>query len=89
MATTLKKRTVVICGGGLTAGLIARQLTAKNVDVLVLERGDDHTRAAEAKLPNQRDELRWATRAGHSGPFHGARGHTEEEKEQSACCGVA
>jgi len=64
MATTMKKRTVVICGGGLTAGLIARQLTAKNVDVLVLERGYDHTRAAEAKLPNQRDELRWATHAG-------------------------
>src|SRR5260370_38489807 len=64
MATTLKKRTVVICGGGLTAGLIARQLTSKNVDVPVLERGYDHTRAAEAKLPHQRDELRWATHAG-------------------------
>lgn len=64
MATKLRKRTVVICGGGFTAGLIARQLTAKNVDVVVLERGDDRTLAAEAKLPNQRDELRWGVRGG-------------------------
>ena len=33
MATKLNKRTVVICGGGLTAGLISRQLTAKGIDV--------------------------------------------------------
>jgi gluconate 2-dehydrogenase alpha chain len=64
MAKRLKPRTVVICGGGFTAGLIARQLTAKNIDVLVLERGGDHTRAAEARLPNQRDELRWDVRSG-------------------------
>ena len=64
MATTLKKRTVVICGGGFTAGLISRQLTAKNIDVLVLERGGDRSDAAEAKLPSQRDELRWDVRAG-------------------------
>ncbi len=64
MAKTLKQRTVVICGGGFTAGLVARQLTAKGIDVLVLERGGDHTRAAEARLPNQRDELRWDVRAG-------------------------
>src|SRR5262245_12660426 len=60
----LKQRTVVICGGGFTAGLIARHLTAKNIDVLVLERGGDRTNGAEARLPNQRDELRWDTRAG-------------------------
>src|SRR5262249_5538836 len=64
MVTTLKKRTVVICGGGFTAGLIARQLTAQNLDVLVLERGGDRADAAEAKLPSQRDELRWDARAG-------------------------
>ena len=64
MATKLKKRTVVICGGGFTAGLIARQLTAKNIDVLVLERGTDHRSGAEAKLPSQRDELRWSVRDG-------------------------
>lgn len=64
MARRLKKRTVVICGGGLTAGLVARQLTAGNIDVLVLERGGDHTGAAEAVLPSQRDELRWGIRAG-------------------------
>src|SRR5262245_34124186 len=51
MVTRLKNRTVVVCGGGFTAGLIARQLTAKNIDALVLERGYDRTRGAEAKLP--------------------------------------
>src|SRR5215813_2537795 len=64
MATTLKRRTVVFVGGGFTAALAARQLTAKGVDVLVLERGYDRTRAAEAKLPTQRDELRWGIRGG-------------------------
>jgi len=64
MVTTLNKRTVVIVGGGLTAGLASRQLTAKGIDVLVLERGTDHTDGAEAHLPNQRDELRWDTRQG-------------------------
>ena len=64
MATKLNKRTVVIVGGGLTAALAARQLTAKGTDVLVLERGYDRRNAAEAKLPSQRDELRWDIRAG-------------------------
>jgi gluconate 2-dehydrogenase alpha chain len=60
----LEKRTVVIVGGGLTAGLVSRQLTEKGIDVLVLERGGDHTEGAEAKLPTQRDELRWDVRQG-------------------------
>lgn len=64
MATTLDKRTVVIVGGGLTAALAARQLTAQGIDTLVLERGGDRTNGAEAKLPTQRDELRWDTRQG-------------------------
>ena len=64
MATTLNKRTVVIVGGGLTAALVARQLTAKGTDVLLLERGYDRRKSAEAKLPNQRDELRWDIRGG-------------------------
>jgi gluconate 2-dehydrogenase alpha chain len=64
MATKLNKRAVVIVGGGLTAALVSRQLTAKGVDVLVLERGIDRRNAAEAKLPNQRDELRWDVRGG-------------------------
>jgi gluconate 2-dehydrogenase alpha chain len=64
MSEKLEKRTVVIVGGGLTAGLIARQLTAQGVDVLVLERGGEHASGAEAKLPTQRDELRWDTRQG-------------------------
>src|SRR6202167_6829152 len=64
MAKKLAKRTVVVVGGGLCAGLVSRQLTAHGIDVLVLERGSDHANAAEARLPNQRDELRWAVRQG-------------------------
>jgi gluconate 2-dehydrogenase alpha chain len=63
MATQLKKRTVVIVGGGLTAGLVSRQLVAKGVDVLVLERGQDHRYGPEARIPTQRDELRWSVHA--------------------------
>jgi gluconate 2-dehydrogenase alpha chain len=59
MATKLPKRNVVIVGGGLTAALISRQLTGRGVEVLVLERGADLRDSAAAKLPSQRDELRW------------------------------
>ena len=59
MIKKLPNKTVVIIGGGLTAGLLARQITAQGLEVLVLERGVDHTDGAEAKLPTQRDELRW------------------------------
>jgi gluconate 2-dehydrogenase alpha chain len=62
VATKLKSRTVVIVGGGLTAALIARQLTARSTDVVVLERGRDRRNDAESTLPNQRDELRWDIR---------------------------
>lgn len=64
MTKRLDKRTVVIVGGGLTGALVARQLTASGIDVLVLERGGDHRAGAESHLPNQRDELRWDTRQG-------------------------
>jgi len=60
----LSKKTVVIVGGGLAAGLVSRQLTAQGIDVLVLERGVDHREGAEAQLPSQRDELRWDVRQG-------------------------
>ena len=61
---TLPRRTVVIVGGGLTAGLISRQLTNDGIDVLLLERGVDHSKGAQAKLPTQRDELRWDVHQG-------------------------
>lgn len=64
MTKRLAKRSVVIVGGGLCAGLISRQLAAKGIEVLVLERGGDHAGGAEARLPNQRDELRWDRRQG-------------------------
>lgn len=64
MIKKLERRTVVIVGGGLTAGLMARQLTAQAIDVLVLERGGEHTHGAAARLPSQRDELRWGVRQG-------------------------
>lgn len=60
----LPNRNVVIVGGGLTAGLVARQLTAKGIDTLVLERGVDPTDGAASKVPSQRDELRWHTHQG-------------------------
>ena len=64
MPRQLKRRTVVIVGGGLAAGLVSRQLSAQGIDVLVLERGSDLTNDAEAHLPSQRDELRWDTHQG-------------------------
>ena len=59
MAARLPNRSVVIVGGGLAAALVSRQLTDKGIDVLVLERGEDLRDSAAAKLPSQRDELRW------------------------------
>jgi gluconate 2-dehydrogenase alpha chain len=64
MPRKLSRKTVVIVGGGLSAGLLARQLTDQGIEVLVLERGIDHADGAEAKLPTQRDEMRWDIRQG-------------------------
>jgi gluconate 2-dehydrogenase alpha chain len=59
VATTLKEREVVIVGGGLSAGLLARRLVPLGRDVLVLERGAQRS-ASESQLPSQRDDLRWS-----------------------------
>lgn len=64
MTHKLPKRAVVFVGGGLTAGLAARQMMDSGIDVLVLERGGDLAGSAAATLPNQRDELRWGVRNG-------------------------
>ena len=64
MIQRLRKRAVVFVGGGLTAGLAARQMMGSGLDTLVLERGGDHAGSAAATLPNQRDELRWGVRNG-------------------------
>ena len=64
MTKRLPHRRVVIVGGGLCAALISRQLTTQGIDVLVLERGIDHSNGPAARLPSQRDELRWAQRQG-------------------------
>lgn len=61
---TLPSRTVVIVGGGLSAGLAARQLAHAGIETVVLERGRDLTGGPEGKIPTQRDELRWAVRGG-------------------------
>ena len=53
---------MVIVGGGLASGLVARQLTAKGIATVVLEQGGDRSMGAESKLPTQRDELRWNIR---------------------------
>jgi gluconate 2-dehydrogenase alpha chain len=57
-------RTVVIVGGGLAGGLVARQLALRGIETLVLERGGDRLHGAESRLPTQRDELRWDHRHG-------------------------
>ena len=59
MSTTLKEREVVIVGGGLSAGLLARRLVPLGHDVLVLERGGQRN-GSEMQLPSQRDDLRWS-----------------------------
>jgi gluconate 2-dehydrogenase alpha chain len=64
MIKKLPRRSVVFVGGGLTAGLAARQMMSSGIDVLVLERGSDHAGSAATTLPNQRDELRWGVRNG-------------------------
>ena len=63
MAVKLKEREVVVVGGGLSAGLIARRLVPAGRDVLVLERGGHHA-GAESQLPTQRDDLRWNVQRG-------------------------
>jgi gluconate 2-dehydrogenase alpha chain len=62
--TRLKAREVVIVGGGLTAGLVARRLVPAGREVLVLERGPERNGGPEGELPTQRDELRWGTHRG-------------------------
>lgn len=64
MAKKLRSQQVVFIGGGLTAALAARQLTARGIEVLVLERGGHWRGSAANTLPNQRDELRWDVRTG-------------------------
>ena len=59
MTTILREREVVIVGGGLAAGLLARKLVPLGRDVLVLERGGPRS-AVESELPSQRDDLRWS-----------------------------
>src|SRR5215813_13573248 len=62
MKRKLNSRRVVFIGGGLTAALVARRIVDEGVDVLVLERGRDHSGGAEERLPSQRDELRYGVR---------------------------
>lgn len=64
MVTTLKERELVIVGGGLSAGLIARRLVPAGRDVLVLECGPDRTGGPEGAMPSQRDDLRWSVNRG-------------------------
>ncbi|WP_372056138.1 GMC family oxidoreductase [Tistrella mobilis] len=64
MATRLPEKEIVVIGGGLTAGLVARKLVPAGREVLVLERGPDWSGSAVGELPHQRDELRWSTYRG-------------------------
>ena len=60
----LAQRSVVIVGGGMAAGLLARQLAHQGIDTVVLERGGDHRADGAGRIPTQRDELRWDIRLG-------------------------
>lgn len=60
----LPEHPCVIVGGGLSGGLVARQLARRGLPVLVLERGGERHQGGESRLPSQRDELRWAVRGG-------------------------
>ena len=60
----LPEHPCVVVGGGLSGGLVARQLARRGLPVLVLERGGERHQGGESRLPSQRDELRWAVRGG-------------------------
>jgi gluconate 2-dehydrogenase alpha chain len=60
----LPQRSVVIVGGGLAAGLLARQLAHQGIETVVLERGGNLGGEAAGRMPTQRDELRWDSRSG-------------------------
>lgn len=61
---TLPHRSVVVIGGGLAGGLVARQLARQRISTVVLERGGERRGGAEGRLPTQRDEMRWDVRTG-------------------------
>lgn len=60
----LPSRAVVIVGGGIAGGLVARQLVRRKIDTVILERGADLRNGPEGRIPTQRDELRWDIRTG-------------------------
>ena len=62
MNKKLKSRRVVFVGGGLMAGLAARQLTATASMCWCSSAAAITTHGAEHRLPSQRDELRWDMR---------------------------
>ena len=62
MATRLKEVDAVMVGMGWTGAIMAREFTKAGLNVVGLERGQDHIPGNDFMLPNLRDELRYAAR---------------------------
>jgi len=62
VATRLKEVDAVMVGMGWTGAIMAREFTKAGLNVVGLERGQDHIPGNDFMLPNLRDELRYAAR---------------------------
>lgn len=59
MATTAKKKDVVIVGLGWTGAIVGMELCEEGLEVLALERGDDRDTVPDFRYPNIADELKY------------------------------
>ncbi|WP_157019251.1 GMC family oxidoreductase [Mesorhizobium xinjiangense] len=64
MATTAKKKDVVIVGLGWTGSILGMELCEEGLEVLALERGPDRDTVPDFKYPDVADELKYAIRYG-------------------------
>lgn len=64
MATTAKKKDVVIVGLGWTGAILGMELSEEGLEILALERGQDRDTVPDFKYPNVADELKYGVRYG-------------------------